>query len=139
MRTVTRGATGGEPRLRAVLGGRDWGLIRRQVLAAPNWTALARMPRVYRHPLHLARRYFTGKGEYPYTVELKTPLGVETPTLFTHHDLLTVNEVFCREDYRTPRAAEVVVDVGSNIGLSALWFLTRTPDAFVHCFEPVPE
>lgn len=122
-----------------MLGGRDWELIRRNVLAAPNWRALARMPRVYRRPLHNARRYFTGGGAYPYTVELKTPLGVETPTLWSHHDLLTVNEVFCREDYGTPRPAEVVVDVGSNVGLSALWFLTRTQAARVHCFEPVPE
>jgi FkbM family methyltransferase len=122
-----------------VLGGRDWELIKRNVLAAPNWAALARMPRVYEHPVRFARRYFTAAGDYPCTVELKTPLGIETPTLFSHHDLLTVNEVFCREDYRTAGTAEVVVDVGSNIGLSALWFLTRSPSAHVHCFEPVPE
>jgi FkbM family methyltransferase len=33
----------------------------------------------------------------------------------------------------------VVLDVGSNIGISALWFLTRSPTTVVRCFEPVPE
>jgi FkbM family methyltransferase len=32
----------------------------------------------------------------------------------------------------------VVVDFGSNIGISALYFLTRNPGAKVYLFEPVP-
>jgi FkbM family methyltransferase len=53
--------------------------------------------------------------------------------------MLTVNEVFCREDYRAGADARVVVDVGSNIGISALYFLTRNPAARCFLYEPVPE
>jgi FkbM family methyltransferase len=30
------------------------------------------------------------------------------------------------------------VDFGSNIGLSALYFLTHAPGCFVYCYEPLP-
>jgi FkbM family methyltransferase len=37
-----------------------------------------------------------------------------------------------------PPAARVVVDIGSNIGLSSLYWLTRTRDSYVYCYEPAP-
>ncbi len=61
------------------------------------------------------------------------------PRLWTSHDLLTVNEVFCRLDYAAPPDTRVVVDVGSNVGISALYFLTRDPAVRCHLFEPVPQ
>jgi FkbM family methyltransferase len=121
-----------------VLGGRSWELVRRNVLAAPNWVALARAWRVYAEPVEALRRYVTGRGAYPWRPSLRTPLGLVAPLLHSHHDLVTVHEVFCREDYPAPPPAGAVVDVGSNIGISALWFLTREPAVRVRCFEPVP-
>lgn len=82
--------------------------------------------------------YATGRGSYPRRVRLRTPLGLVTPTLYTPDDLLTVNEVFFRLDYRSGHGLGVVVDAGSNIGLSALYFLTRSPAVRVHLIEPVP-
>ncbi len=58
--------------------------------------------------------------------------------LYSRHDLLTVNEIFCRLDYGT-EAPALVVDVGANIGLAALFWLTRRPDCRVWCYEPNPE
>ena len=108
------------------LGDRPLGFIAREAVRPSNWVALARMPRRYRHPLDGARRYFTPGGAYPYRCEVRTPLGIVAPTLHSQHDMITVNEIFCREDYRVGAEAEVVVDVGSNIGISALYFLTRS-------------
>jgi FkbM family methyltransferase len=54
------------------------------------------------------------------------------------HDLLTVNEVFCRLDYSAPDDVAVVVDVGANIGISALYFLTRNAESRCYLYEPVP-
>jgi FkbM family methyltransferase len=96
------------------------------------------MPLRYRHPIDGARRYFTPGGSYPHRCEVRTPLGVVAPTLQSQHDMITVNEIFCREDYRVGDEAEVVVDIGSNIGISALYFLTRSERATVRLFEPVP-
>jgi FkbM family methyltransferase len=122
----------------SLLGDRPLGFIAREAVRPSNWAALARMPRRYRHPLDGARRYFTPGGAYPYRCEVRTPLGVVAPTLDSQHDMITVNEVFCREDYRVGEEAEVVVDIGSNIGISALYFLTRSERARTWLHEPVP-
>jgi FkbM family methyltransferase len=120
------------------LGDRPFAFVAREAIRPANWSALARMPRRYPRFAESAWRYFTGRGEYPYRCEVRTPEGIVTPTLFSAHDMVTVNEVFCREDYRAGSDIEVVVDIGSNIGISALYFLTRSPRSRVWLYEPVP-
>jgi FkbM family methyltransferase len=87
-----------------------------------------------------ARRFLTARGDYPYVCRVRTPSGMVAPTLYSSHDILTVNEIFCREDYRCGRDLEVAVDVGANIGISALhfYFMTRNADTLVYAFEPDP-
>lgn len=121
-----------------ILGDRPLGFVAREAVRPSNWVALARMPRRYRHPVQGARRYFTPGGTYPYRCEVRTPLGIVAPELHSQHDMITVNEVFCREDYRVGPEAQVVVDIGSNIGISALYFLTRSETSRLWLYEPVP-
>jgi FkbM family methyltransferase len=121
-----------------LLGERPLGFVAREAVRPSNWRALARVPRCYPHPGECAWRYFSGRGAYPYRCELRTPSGKVTPTLFSHHDMITVNEIFCRRDYSAGPELEVAVDIGSNIGISALYFLTRSPRARVWLYEPVP-
>src|SRR5688572_9903353 len=97
------------------------------------------MFRVYRSPVPALVRYTFGTGRYPVQIPVRTPLGWLSPTLYSHHDLLTLNEIFCRLDYAVGPTPRVVVDVGSNIGLSALYFLTRDPSVRCYLFEPVPQ
>jgi deazaflavin-dependent oxidoreductase (nitroreductase family) len=95
------------------------------------------MARVFTHPVDAAHRYVdTGHGGYPWRATLRTPTGRVQVLLPDPHDVRTVNEVFCRHDYGTT-APRVVVDVGANIGVAALYFLTRRRDAVVYAFEPV--
>jgi FkbM family methyltransferase len=122
-----------------LLGDRPVGFIARNVVQRENWLALARMPRVYPRFPENAWRYFTGRGAYPYDCAVRTPLGTLRPRLWSSHDMLTVNEVFCRLDYRAADDVEVVVDIGSNIGLSALYFLSRNRRVRCHLHEPVPQ
>ncbi len=114
-----------------------------QMLLAPfqarHYRALLQMRRVCPDFSDCFRRYLTNAGSYPYSIRLKTPQGIITPTLYSYHDMLTVNEVFCREDYRVSSEIHCVVDIGANIGLSALYFLTRNPNVRLHLFEPVAE
>jgi FkbM family methyltransferase len=121
-----------------MLGGRSRALIAREVVSWRNYRALARMARRYPRFLSSIPRYFLLRGDYPVQWEVRTPAGVVAPTLHHPHDFLTLNEVFCREDYPAPPPDGLVVDIGSNIGISALWFLTRGPGVRVRCFEPVP-
>jgi FkbM family methyltransferase len=125
--------------LERVLGNRPIGFIARNAVQRENWLALARMPRVYPRFPQNAWRYFTGRGSYPYDCAVRTPVGTVRPRLWSSHDLLTVNEIFCRLDYAAPRDVGVVVDVGSNIGISALYFLSRNRTVRCHLFEPVPQ
>ena len=113
-------------------------MVAREILRGRNYLALWRMRRVYPRLLENAGRYFLGRGDYPYVCELRTPRGVVAPTLFSGHDMWTVNEIFCRRDYGDDRSARAVVDIGSNIGISALYFLTRNPDCRLWLYEPVP-
>lgn len=112
------------------------------VLLAPlrrrNYRALRNMYRLYPSFVENLYRYVLERGAYPYDCAVRTPAGTVTPRLYSLHDLLTLNEVFCREDYRVPAEARVVVDVGANIGISALYFLTRNREARCHLYEPVP-
>ena len=81
-------------------------------------------------------RYLTASGSYPYEIQVRTPCGLIRPTLYSYHDLLTVNEVFCRQDYFAATDVKVIVDFGSNIGISALYFLTRNNVSKCYLFEP---
>jgi FkbM family methyltransferase len=115
----------------------------RRVLAAPfqrdHYRAAAQMLRCYPDRLEAMRRYLGGGGDYPYRCRIRTPLGVVTATLHSSDDMLTVNEVFCRQDYRAETNLRVAVDLGANIGISALYFLTRSAHSQVYSWEPDPK
>ena len=92
----------------------------------------------FKNPLSVLVRYVFEKGNYPQKFSVNTPLGLQVVTAFSHHDLITLIECFGKLDYRVPKDISVVVDFGSNIGISALYFLTRNPSVQVYLFEPVP-
>jgi FkbM family methyltransferase len=121
-----------------MLGGRPLSRVLKEVARPRNYLALVRMARVCEQPLDVARRYFLGGGEYPHRVRLKTPIGSVDATVWSHHDVWTIVEVFCRGDYRAGPEIRVVVDIGSNIGISALYFLTRAEECRCHLYEPDP-
>ena len=121
------------------LGRRSPQTVLRAVGQPRHYRAALNIFRVCGSPVEVLRRYLTGRGAYPWDVTLRTPLGPVRTRLYSHDDLLTVNEVFCRLDYAVPPGPKVVVDIGSNIGLSALFFLTRDPGTRCYLFEPVPE
>lgn len=57
-------------------------------------------------------------------------------------DLLTFRQILLggEYDFAVPMPEpEVIVDVGANIGLSAVWFATRFPSARILCIEPDPD
>lgn len=103
-----------------------------------HYRALAGMCVTYPNPARELAYYLSRGGRYPRTLSLRTPLGTQTVTLDAPDDFLTVNEIFCRRDYETPPDTRVVVDFGSNIGISALYFLSRSRQMRIFCFEPVP-
>jgi FkbM family methyltransferase len=84
------------------------------------------------------RRYVLGTGTYPYQCRVRAPTGIVSLTVYCPEDCFTVNEIFGLHCYRAD-AQRIFVDFGANIGISAAYFLSRNSDAYVHCFEPLPE
>lgn len=121
-----------------ILGGRPLGFVLRNATETRNYAALGNMVRRFPQPRDAAMRYLTGRGDYPVQMPVRTPRGTLRPTLWSPDDMITLNEMFCREDYRVRRPPPMVVDIGSNIGLSALYFLSRGHGVRCHLYEPVP-
>lgn len=121
-----------------MLGNRGLSRIMRAIVSRQHYVALWNMPRVYTEFVPNLHRYLTRTGSYPTTVGLRTPAGIIEPTLYSPDDLITVNEIFCRLDYPAGPGDRVVIDIGSNIGISALWFLTRGAESRCYLFEPNP-
>lgn len=57
-------------------------------------------------------------------------------------DVMIAKEILCDDsEYRVPKPIDpkVILDVGANIGMTALYYLTLYPNAHLFCFEPLPE
>lgn len=121
-----------------MLAGRPTGLILRSLVEPEHYVALVGMVRRYPDFAQVAKRYFVGGGDYPYRCRIRTPTGLIAPTVHHPHDIMTVHEIFGREDYRYGGRLEVAVDIGSNIGISALYSLSRNHTSRCYLYEPVP-
>ncbi|MBA2616443.1 MAG: FkbM family methyltransferase [Actinobacteria bacterium] len=108
-------------------------------LRAENYATLGNLLRSSPDAGPLLARYLTGSGAYPYAARVRTPIGEQKVHLSHSHDVVTLFEVFFRRDYAAARDISVAVDIGANIGVSALYFLTRNAQARCYCFEPHPE
>lgn len=54
-------------------------------------------------------------------------------------DVGILRDIFLRKEYALYGVApRVIVDLGSNVGISALYFAVMFPEAFIFCFEPDP-
>lgn len=119
------------------IGNRSLATVGSALLQTRHYIAGFNMLKAYDHPVELALRYLLARGRYPASIGLRTPIGPLSLTAYTHHDILTIEEIFCRKDYPATAEDRIVVDFGSNIGLSAAWFLTRSRDSFVYLYEPL--
>jgi FkbM family methyltransferase len=70
---------------------------------------------------------------------VKTPTGIFTIDLRNHESLKTVFSIFVREDYKTSSDLQTFIDIGSNIGVSAVYFLSRNRKNRIVCVEPDPD
>jgi FkbM family methyltransferase len=123
----------------AVLGNRSLGTVAAALFETRHYRAAMQVFETCERPADFLIRYLFGLGTYPREVRLKTHTGTAKIIAFSHHDILTINEIFCRVDYRIEECDTLVVDFGSNIGVSAAYFLSQNPDTFVYLYEPVAE
>ena len=105
----------------------------------PFYIAFINIFKNFNRPFNVLHRYVFGKGIYPDKCLLATPIGKHEVSLFSFHDTITLVECFGKLDYQAENDISCVVDFGSNIGISAGYFLTRNNNARVYLFEPLPE
>ena len=122
----------------AVRHRRSAGVLLRALFERRHYAAAVNAFTTVATPVDFLIRYISNGGRYPADITVRTPMGPLTLTTWSSDDVQTINEIFLRGDYRVPQDGPVVVDFGSNIGISAAWFLTRLADAMVYCYEPVP-
>jgi len=95
------------------------------------------------NPAPIITRYYFGVGTYPLQAHLRTPIGQIALDMYSREDLITLHEIFFREDYsiKGKRATDlrVAVDFGANIGIATAYFLTRNSRVRVYAYEPVPK
>ena len=102
-----------------------------------NWQSLPRGLAVFQDPLQFLRH--CARGTFPSAVRVRSPVGPLSIALRNFESLKTCFSIFAREDYRTPSDRRMtVLDVGANIGVAALYFLSRNPFNEVKCYEPDP-
>jgi FkbM family methyltransferase len=109
-----------------------------RLLDVNNFKAIPAFFRTYDAPVQAILSEVLSLQNYPRHVNLKTPIGKQRIELFSAADFSTLNLIFVRKDYYTPAEMKTVVDIGSNIGLSTFYWLTRNPSCFVYCYEPSP-
>ena len=119
------------------IGKRNVSSFLRRVTEKASYAAFANMLRVYEDPLAVLYREVLSSGEYPFELRLRTPIGSRNIRLHHYEDLSTLNLIFCRQDYIAPSELKVAVDIGSNIGISALFWLTRNRGCRAYLYEPV--
>ena len=117
---------------------RNWRVVAKSILRRRHYAAMYNSWKIYEHPIDGIRRYLLGIGDYPVAIGLRTPSGIISPILYSRHDILTINEIFCRLDYAITSDDRIIVDLGSNIGLSGLYFLSHSSNSYCYLFEPVP-
>ena len=88
---------------------------------------------VHKNPMQAMYEEFFTKGKYPKLIETK--IGVKIK-LFSYGDFSTFNLVFCRQDYLADKKINAVLDIGSNIGITAHYWLFKNPKVKIYCYEP---
>jgi FkbM family methyltransferase len=102
-----------------------------------NWQALPRALAIFSNPVEFL--WDSSTGRFPTQIEVRSPIGPVMIALRNYESLKTCFSIFAREDYRTDaRSRFIVLDIGANIGVAALYFLSRNRFNRVRCYEPDP-
>jgi len=88
------------------------------------------------NPLNFA--FFLIRPKEKKLLKLRTPIGKINVWLRNRQSARTIFSIFIREDYPTDMSNKNILDIGSNIGISAIYFLSRNKYNKILCFEPDP-
>jgi len=122
-----------------VIGKRTSGDLKWVLRQRETYLAVLRALWVLESPLSLIRDEVLSRSLRSNEISLRTPIGRVRAHLNGPVDLSTLFGVFCRDDYRVGPDLKVAVDIGANIGMTSLYFLSRNSTSLVYAYEPVPQ
>jgi FkbM family methyltransferase len=106
-------------------------------LSAKNYAAAYKIFFIVYNPINFLARYLVNGGYYPCIFKIKTPLGVVDFHAERPEDLYTLVEIFIWEIYKTSKPITNFIDIGGNVGLASLYFLTRNLESQGYIIEPL--
>ena len=121
------------------IGKRSFLTFIKRIVKKENYVALIRFFKIHKSPFRSILNEIFSSGKYPRTLSFNSPLGESKVNLYSYNDFSTFNLIFCRQDYLYKNKQKIILDIGSNIGLSSLFWLTRSKDTVIHCYEPSTE
>ena len=111
--------------------------LMRALFEPRHWKTAFKIFWVCKTPIEYFRRYVFSVGMYPWSFEIRTPVGIYTLVLLRFEDIFTVNEIFLWEIYSVNKHSLVFLDIGGNVGLASLYFLTRSQNSRGVLVEPL--
>ena len=87
---------------------------------------------IHKNPILALFNEFFSCGMYPKIIQIKN-FKIK---IYSVDDFSTLNLVFCRQDYINLNNKRIVVDIGSNIGISTLYWLHNDSNCKIYCYEP---
>lgn len=113
--------------------------VSRALRTAIYYTAAWRTLRYFRQPLWVLACYVGAvRSGFPRQMTVDYKGRSTTFTVYSPDDVVTAIECFGKQDYAAVESARCIVDFGSNIGISVLYFLTHFPECRVYAYEPDP-
>jgi len=105
----------------------------KQIFNLNIFPTLIRFFIVHQNPFLSIFNEFFSKGKYPKFLYLKNKMKIKLYSVF---DFSTLNLVFCRGDYYKPSNIKLVLDIGSNIGITCLYWIYNNPNCKIFAYEP---
>lgn len=100
-----------------------------------NWLALCRALYVFENPVQFL--HAVARKTAPESVVVRSPTGPLRVSLRNFESLRTLFSIFCRLDYQTEHnEVNLFLDVGANVGIASLYFLSRNRQNTVAGYEP---
>lgn len=117
----------------AKIGKRNIFEILKQIISSNILNIIKNFFLIHENPIRAMLNEFFSIGNYPKTLKLMNKYNIK---LYSFHDFSTFNLIFCREDYYKPKNIKIVIDIGSNIGISPLYWFINNPRCKIYSFEP---
>jgi len=113
--------------------------VARSITNKNHWLTVFKCFYICHTPMQYLRRYVLGLGSYPWSMKIRTPTGTQEVVFERFEDLFTLNEIFIWEIYGNHHSEGVFIDIGGNVGMASLYFLTRNAKTRGVLVEPLAD